>query len=88
MLDAVNQLICTGCREDLSKLSLAVRMMNIESNHILPKIFMDAWAELCKDYLPEDNLFDDSYYEIQKLVYSVGLPSEMIDVCIKNCMTY
>ena len=39
-----------------------------------------------KEYLPEDNLSVESYYEIQKLVYSLGLPSKMINVCIDNCM--
>ena len=45
-------------------------------------------AELFKDYLPEDNVLAETYYEIQKLAYSLGLPSEMIDVCIDNCMSY
>ena len=35
---------------------------------------MDAWAELFKKYLPEDNLSAESYYEIQKLVTGLGLP--------------
>ena len=88
MLDAANQPIYTGCREGLSKLSLAARMMNIKTDHNLPENCMDAWAELFKEYLPEDNVSAESYYEIQKLVYSLGLPSEMIDVCIDNCMIY
>ena len=88
MLDAANQPIYTGCREGLSKLSLAARMMNIKTDHNLSENCMDSWAELLKEYLPEDNLSAESYYEIQKLVYSLGLPSEMIDVCIDNCMIY
>lgn len=36
----------------------------------------------------EDNLSVKSYYEIQKLVYKLGLPSYMIDVCINNCMRH
>ena len=38
---------------------------------------MDAWDKLFKEYLIEDNLFADSYYEIQNLVYSLWLPSDM-----------
>lgn len=49
---------------------------------------MDAWAELFKDYFPEDNLSIDLYYEIHKLVYSLWLDSEMIDERIENCMIY
>ena len=63
-------------------------MMNIKMDHNLPENCMDAWAELFKEYLREDNVSAESYYEIQKLVYSLGLPSEMIDVCIDNCMIY
>ena len=49
---------------------------------------MDAWTDLFKEYLPEENVSADSYYEIQKLVNSLGLPSQMIDVYIDNCMIY
>ena len=64
MLDASNQPIYSGCREDLSKLPLAARMMNIKTDHNLPKSCMDAWAYLFKEYLPEDNVSTDSSYEI------------------------
>lgn len=47
-----------------------------------------ALIELFKEYLFEDNLFTDSNYEIQKLIYSLGLHPEKIDVCIDNCMIY
>lgn len=39
-----------------------------------------------KKYFSEDNVSADSYYEIQILIYSIGLPSEMIYVFIDNCM--
>ncbi|XP_013617848.1 PREDICTED: uncharacterized protein LOC106324422 [Brassica oleracea var. oleracea] len=62
--------------------------MNIKTDHNLLEACMDAWAESFKEYLSEDNLCAESYYEIQKLVHSLSLPSEMIDVCIDNCMIY
>ncbi|XP_033146608.1 uncharacterized protein LOC117133754 [Brassica rapa] len=86
MLNAANQPFYSGCREGLSKLSLAARIMNIKTDHNLPENCMNEWADLFKEYLPEDNMSADSYYETQKLVYSLGLPSKMIDVCIYNCM--
>lgn len=46
MLDATNQLIYPGCREGLSTLFFAARMMNIKTYHNLPKNCMDAWTEL------------------------------------------
>ena len=88
MLNAANQPLYSGCREGLSKLSLAARMMNIKTDHNLSESCMNEWADLFKEYFPEDNVSADSYYEIQKLVYSLGLPSEIIDVCIDNCMIY
>ena len=88
MLAAANEPIYEGCREGLSKLSLVARMMNIKTDHNLPEVCKDAWAQLFKEYLPKDNLCAESYYEIQKLVHSLVLPSEMIDVCIDKCMIY
>src|SRR5690606_23570888 len=88
ILAAANEPIYEGCREGLSKLSLAARMTNIKTDHNLPEVCMDAWAELIKEYLHEDNLCAESYYEIQKLVHSLGLPLDMIDVCIDNYMIY
>ena len=88
ILAAANQPIYEGFREGLSILSLATRMMNIKIDHILPEVCMDVWAKLFKKYLSEDNLCAESYYEIQKLVHSLGLLSNMIDVCIENCMIY
>ena len=75
MLDAANQPIYEGCREGNSKLSLASRMMTIKADNNLSEKCMDSWAELIKEYLPPDNISAESYYEIQKLVSSLGLPS-------------
>lgn len=71
MLDAENQPIYPDCREVLSKLSLAVRMIKIKTDHNLHENCMDAWAELFKKYMPKYNLSAKSYYQIQKLVYSL-----------------
>ncbi|MBW1279351.1 hypothetical protein KYD79_26520, partial [Escherichia coli] len=88
MLDSAKQPIYEGCREGLSKLSLASRMMTIKSDHNQSESCMDDWAALLKEYLPEGNEVAESYYDIHKLVSSLGLPSQMIDVCIDNCMIF
>jgi len=75
MLDAANQPIYEGCRQGHFKLSLASRMMTIKVDNNLSENCMDSWAELIKEYLPPDNISVESYYEIQKLVSSLGLPS-------------
>ena len=56
--DVVNRSIYVGCREILSRFSLATRMMNIRIDHNLPKICMDARIELFKEYLKQSNLCD------------------------------
>lgn len=80
MLDVVNQPFHSSCREGLSKSSLAIGMMNIKTVHNLHDVYINAWAELFKEYLPGDNLSIDSYYETQKLFYSLELSSE--DRCL------
>jgi len=45
MLDAANQPIYEGCREELSKLSLASRMMTIKADNSLSENCMDSWAD-------------------------------------------
>ncbi|XP_010424405.1 PREDICTED: uncharacterized protein LOC104709502 [Camelina sativa] len=82
ILDAANQPIYDGCREGHSKLSLASRMMTMKADNNLSENCMDSWAELIKEYLPADNVSAENYYEIQMLVASLGLPSEIIDVCV------
>ncbi|XP_024011293.1 uncharacterized protein LOC112086555 [Eutrema salsugineum] len=62
--------------------------MNIKTDHNLSEDCVDAIADLVKDLLPEDNLAPASYYAIEKLVSGLGLPYQMIDVCIDNCMIY
>ena len=46
--------------------SLTARTMNIKTDHNLPENCMDAWVDFLKEYLPEDNVSADSYYEFQK----------------------
>ena len=56
MLVASNKPIYGGFRKNLSKLSMAASMMNIKTDHNLHEVCMDAWDELFKDYLSENNL--------------------------------
>jgi len=49
MLDAANQSIYDGCREGMSRLSVASRIMNIKTDNNLYEICMDSWAELIND---------------------------------------
>lgn len=86
MLESAKSPLYEGCREYQSPLSAATRMMTIKTDFNLSEDCLDAIADYCKEYMPEDNLHPESYYEIQKLVSGIGLPYQMIDVCINNCM--
>jgi len=72
MLDAANQPIYTGCRKGIFKLSLAGRMMNIKMDHNLPENCMNAWAELFKEYLPEDNVSAESIMRFKNWFIVLG----------------
>ncbi|XP_010480743.1 PREDICTED: uncharacterized protein LOC104759533 [Camelina sativa] len=88
MLDAANTPIYEGCREGQSKLSLASRFMNLKVDHNMSESCVDGWAELFREYLPEDNQATGSYYETESLMRKLGLPYYTYDVCIDNCMLY
>ncbi|KAM3205448.1 hypothetical protein P3L10_028858 [Capsicum annuum] len=44
--------------------------------------------QLLIEALPEDNIVLDSYYQMKKLVRSLGLLVENIDYCESGCMLY
>ena len=55
ILDAANQLIYEGCREGLSKQSLASRLMSIKSEGNIIERSMNQLVYAFKEYLPGDN---------------------------------
>ncbi|CAA7031818.1 unnamed protein product [Microthlaspi erraticum] len=88
ILDAAEQPIYEGCKEGLSKLSLAARLMSLKTDFNLSQKCMDSIAQIMQDYLPKGNNSPKSYYEIKKLMRSFGLPYHKIDVCQDNCMIF
>ena len=77
-----------GCRDGHSPLSSASRLMALKTDYNLPEECVDAIEDFVRDVLPKDNLAPGSYYEVQKLVPGIGLPYQVIDICIINCMIY
>lgn len=75
-------------RDGLFRLSLTSKMMTVKSDHILNEKCMDSQAELINEYLPTGNIVVASYYEIQRLVAGLGIPSDIIDVCVDNCIIF
>ncbi|XP_023632701.1 uncharacterized protein LOC111828600 [Capsella rubella] len=88
ILDAAKQPIYDGCKEGLSKLSLAARLMSLKTDYNLSQNCMDSIAQMMQEYLPEGNHSPKSYYDIKKLMRSLGLPYHKIDVCQDNCMIF
>ncbi|CAA7049001.1 unnamed protein product [Microthlaspi erraticum] len=88
MLNAAKHPIYPGCKEGYSALSAATRVMQLKTDFNMSEDCVDAWADYINDYMPEDNLHPPSYYAVEKLVSGLGMPYQMIDVCIDNCMIY
>lgn len=88
MLDAGKKPLYKNCRDGHSPLPSATRLMGIKIDYNLAEECVDAITDFVRDVLPEDNLAPGSYYEVQKLVAGLGLPYQVIDVCIDNCMIY
>nr|GMC49021.1 uncharacterized protein LOC109191868 [Ipomoea batatas] len=87
MLDAADRQLWSGC-EKLTQLSAVARLLNIKTEYRLPEQCFDAFCQLFKDGLPEDNNMVDSFYHTKKLIQGLGLPVEKIDCCRLGCMLY
>ncbi|CAA7038848.1 unnamed protein product [Microthlaspi erraticum] len=81
ILDAAKNPIYDGCKDGLSQLSLAARLMSLKTDYNLPQNCMDSISHMVQDFLPQGNNSMNSYYDIKKLMRSLGLPYHKIDVC-------
>ncbi|CAA7029818.1 unnamed protein product [Microthlaspi erraticum] len=88
MLDASKQPLYAGCKPGHSPLYVATRLMNFKTDYNLPEDLVDGFADFVNEILPEDNLAPTTFSAVEKLVSGLGLPYQMIDVCIDNCMIY
>ncbi|CAA7059438.1 unnamed protein product [Microthlaspi erraticum] len=85
----MHEMVTDAFRETVNRFGEPQNVAHEEPNADAKSQFsLDGWADLFKDILPEDNVAAGSYYDIQKLVCSLGLPSQMIDVCVDNCMFF
>nr|GMD93379.1 transposon, En/Spm-like, Transposase-associated domain protein [Ipomoea batatas] len=85
--DAADRELWSGC-EKLTQLSVVARLLNIKAEYRLPEQCFDAFCQLFKDGLPEDNNMVDNFYHTKKLIQGLGLPVEKIDCCRLGCMLY
>ncbi|CAA7013526.1 unnamed protein product [Microthlaspi erraticum] len=77
ILDAAEQPIYEGCKEGLSKLSLAARLMSLKTDFNLSQKCMDSIAKMMQDYLPEGH----NYSLWPVILTPYNLPPEM---CMKQ----
>lgn len=78
MLEVADKQLWSGC-EKLTQLSAMARLLNIKTEYRLPEQCFDAFCQLIKDGLPENNNMVDSFYHTKKLMQGLGLPVQKID---------
>lgn len=88
MLRNANQPLYEGCADGISELYLSSRVMNIKTKYNLPELCVDELLQTIKEILPPGNKAPKSYYETKKLLRSLRLPVQKIDVCEDNCMLF
>ncbi|XP_050222376.1 uncharacterized protein LOC126672469 [Mercurialis annua] len=71
-----------------SLLSAAVKMLDIKCRHSGSVALVDDVTEFIQELLPEENKMPKNFAEIKKMVRGLGLPVEVIDCCLRNCMIY
>lgn len=84
ILEAAKHPIYDECKEGLSQFSLAARFMSLKTDYNLPQNCMDSICEIMKEYLPDGN----NALKIKKLMRSLVLPYQKIDVSLDNCMIF
>ncbi|XP_055960661.1 uncharacterized protein LOC126668629 [Mercurialis annua] len=71
-----------------SPLSAAVKMLDIKCRHSVSVALVDDVTEFIQELLPDENKMPKNFAEIKKMVRGLGLPVEVIDCCLRNCMIY
>ena len=87
LLSAADQELWPGC-DNMTQLGSVARILNIKSEgHIFDRSLNEilSWYN---DSLPTDNNMVDSFYEMKKLLRSLGLGVEKIDCCRLGCMIF
>ncbi|KAM3397863.1 hypothetical protein P3S68_001377 [Capsicum galapagoense] len=86
LLDVANAKLYLG--SSLSQLTVVFRMLNIKMENNMSQRGYNQMMQLLKESLPKDNIVLDNYYQMKKLVCSLGLPVEKIDCCESGCMLH
>ncbi|XP_050222508.2 uncharacterized protein LOC126672598 [Mercurialis annua] len=71
-----------------SPLSASVEILDIKCRHQGSISLIDDTCRLLQELLPENNKMPKFFANIKKLVKGLGLPVEVIECCLHNCMIY
>ena len=86
MLGEVNQPLFEGVTN--SKFLVCVTLLSYKSNLNIPNQCLDAFTELLLDLTPPNMSMAKIYYDVKKLVSTLGLKAKKIDCCVSGCMLF
>lgn len=87
MLKVTDTSIWDGCTSH-SQLSIVSRLLNLKSKKRFLKKGFNQTVQLMKEVMPSGSKIPEDFYQMKKLVSSLGLLVEKIDVCINGCMLF
>jgi len=86
MIKAAKKPLYDGCQSSI--LSVATRLINLKCEYNIPHQAIDGFASLLKDICPDDNKMTESFYATKKVLASLEMPHQRIDVFPKGCMLF
>ena len=87
VLKASDEPVFPGCTSH-TQLSFVARLMNLKSEYNVPQSVFNGFVQLYDEVLPPGHKIPTSYYQTEKVVSSLGLPVERIDMCPNGCMLF
>jgi len=88
LLKAADEPLWDGCDKEHTRLSCVAELLNLKSDLHLTKEGFNRIASAISKWLPKNNKLPKDYYQCKKLVKSLGLDYQKIDVCPNDCMLY
>jgi hypothetical protein len=87
LLTATDEKVHDG--SDVTVLQAVTRLMAMESKYNFSNQYYNDIVKLIIDLIPtKHNMLKDLYHQSKKIVFSLGMKYEKIDVCKKNCMLF
>ena len=87
LISAADQELWPGC-DNMTQLGSISPILNIKSEGHISDRSLNEILSSYNDSLPMDNNMVDSFYEMKKLLQSLGLAVEKIDCCRLGCMIF